>query len=163
MLNSQESNVRKTGGASLLTEFGVCKTYQDHVDVECNTFMDLCDKYLIGWVDWDHSDNLWYRDEVLHTEKITDYVRTYARAIAGEPQEMTYDRKSHHFRFVYEAKPNMGAPTEIFVPDMHYANGYDVEIEGPDVAYEKNLKDSLLLVTYTGSTPARVEVKVTPK
>jgi hypothetical protein len=55
-------------------------------------------------------------------------VRPYARAVAGEPLEMAFDPKQRSFEFAFRHDPALRAPTEVFVPSLHYPDGYEVEV-----------------------------------
>jgi hypothetical protein len=55
-------------------------------------------------------------------------VRPYARAVAGEPLRMSFDRPRRVFEFVFRHDPSVSAPTEIFVPDYQYPRGYRVTV-----------------------------------
>jgi hypothetical protein len=55
-------------------------------------------------------------------------VRPCARAVAGEPLRMRFDRRRRRFDFEFRHDPAVSAPTEIFVPALHYPDGYDVEV-----------------------------------
>ncbi len=60
-------------------------------------------------------------------------VRPYARAVAGEPLEMAFDLKRRVFHLAFRHEPTVQAPTEIFVPNLHYPDGCEVEVS--DGAY----------------------------
>jgi hypothetical protein len=53
-------------------------------------------------------------------------VRPYARATAGEPLRMRFDRRRRTFDFEFRHTPRLSAPTELFVPDYQYPDGYTV-------------------------------------
>lgn len=61
-------------------------------------------------------------------------VRPYARKIAGEPLQMRFDMATRIFELEFRHDPAVSAPTEIFVPDYQYSNGYTVELS--DGSYE---------------------------
>ena len=73
-------------------------------------------------------------------------VRPYARATAGEPLRMSFDIKQHLFEFTFRHDSNVIAPTEIFVPTLHYPHGCKVEVS--DGSYEMFHKQQLLLYRY---------------
>ena len=50
-------------------------------------------------------------------------VRPYARAVAGEPLRMHFDRRRRVFEFAFRHDPRVSAPTEIFVPAFQYPRG----------------------------------------
>jgi len=55
-------------------------------------------------------------------------VRPYARAVAGEPLSMSFDFRRRVFRFSFRHDPAVAAPTEIFVPRLHYPRGCRVKV-----------------------------------
>ena len=55
-------------------------------------------------------------------------VRPYARAVAGDPLRMHFDRRRRVFEFVFRHAPRVPAPTEIFVPAYQYPRGYEVTV-----------------------------------
>jgi hypothetical protein len=55
-------------------------------------------------------------------------VRPYARKVAGEPLCMRFDLSTRTFEFEFRHAPGVSAPTEIFVPDHQYPDGYVVEV-----------------------------------
>jgi hypothetical protein len=55
-------------------------------------------------------------------------VRPYARAVAGEPLRMHFDRRRRVFEFDFRHDPRIAAPTELFVPTYQYPRGYEVEL-----------------------------------
>jgi hypothetical protein len=61
-------------------------------------------------------------------------VRPYARAVAGEPLRMSFDIKRKVFEFEFRHDAEVTAPTEFFVPNYQYPQGYSVEVS--DGSYE---------------------------
>ncbi len=55
-------------------------------------------------------------------------VRPYPRKVAGEPLRMAFDLKYCIFEFKFRHDPAVSAPTEIFVPNYQYPDGYVVEV-----------------------------------
>ncbi len=55
-------------------------------------------------------------------------IRPYARAAAGEPLAMSFDIRTRIFTYGFRHDPGVSAPTEFFVPDYHYPDGYSVEV-----------------------------------
>jgi hypothetical protein len=61
-------------------------------------------------------------------------VRPCAGKIAGEPLEMTFDLKGRTFEFTFRHDVSVEAPTEVYVPNLQYPDGYRVEVS--DGSYE---------------------------
>jgi hypothetical protein len=55
-------------------------------------------------------------------------VRPYACKTAGEPLRMTFDLKQNSFEFEFRHDPAVSAPTEIYLPSLHYPGGFRVEL-----------------------------------
>ena len=75
-------------------------------------------------------------------------VRPYARAIAGEPLKMSFDRKSRTFEFEFRHNSGITAPTEIFLPNTQYPHGCHVDVS--DGAYEIDRAGQLLIYRHRG-------------
>ena len=54
--------------------------------------------------------------------------RPYARAIAGIPQLMYYDRLNTTFTLEYECNRMIEAPTEVYIPPLHFPHGFNVTL-----------------------------------
>jgi hypothetical protein len=61
-------------------------------------------------------------------------VRPYARATAGEPLRMSFDIRRRRFEFEFRHDPALTAPTEFFIPNYQYPQGYFVHVS--DGRYE---------------------------
>ncbi len=70
-------------------------------------------------------------------------VRPYARAVAGEPLEMAYHPGRRVFDFTFRHDAAIQAPTEIYVPNLHYPDGYEVEVS--DGTYTADLAAQVLV------------------
>ncbi|MBN1690710.1 MAG: cellulase family glycosylhydrolase [Dehalococcoidia bacterium] len=73
-------------------------------------------------------------------------VRPYPRAIAGRPLRISFDIKKRVFEFEFRHDPAVVKPTEIFVPDYQYPNGYDVRVS--DGWSESDAGNQLLIYTH---------------
>ena len=66
------------------------------------------------------------------------WVRPYPRAIAGTPTAWSFDTNSKAFTFNYSTTQPNGhtgrALTDVFLPQLVYANGYDLELHGARVS-----------------------------
>jgi len=58
------------------------------------------------------------------------FCRPYARAVQGRLVEVSFSKADGVFRLVWDADPEIAAPTEVFVPDGQFPNGFDIEISG---------------------------------
>jgi glycosyl hydrolase family 5/cellulase (glycosyl hydrolase family 5) len=103
---------------------------------------------------WNDEDlSLFSRDQQTNPQDIHSggralaaVVRPYARAVAGEPLRMRFDRR-RVFEFTFRHDPHLSAPTELFVPDYQYPRGYRVTIS--DGAYEVVPETQTLVYRHT--------------
>lgn len=74
-------------------------------------------------------------------------VRPYACKVAGEPLRMAFDLKRRTFEFEFRHAPEVSAPTEIFVPNYQYPDGYKVEVS--DGAYQVDRANQTLIYRHS--------------
>jgi hypothetical protein len=70
-------------------------------------------------------------------------VRPYARRVAGQPLEMDFDLKRRIFTFSFEHDPAVRAPTEIYVPNVHYSGGCRVEVSDGEYQVDRETQSLL--------------------
>lgn len=127
------------GAAPLMSEWGATdNTRAIEIDAA------VADEHLMGWLHWsykqwndpttaDDAQGLFVDDADLSSVKegkVRTLVRTYARATAGTPLEMSFDAQSGDFAYRYLPDRSITAPTEIFVSPLHHPDGYDVTVTG---------------------------------
>jgi hypothetical protein len=86
-------------------------------------------------------------------------VRPYARAVAGEPLEMAYNPGRRVFDFTFRHDAAIQAPTEIYVPNLHYPDGYEVEVS--DGTYTAD-REAQVLVYHHGDALAVHHFRLRP-
>ena len=69
-------------------------------------------------------------------------VRPYPLATSGEPLRLSFDFKTGVFEYEFLHDLSVDAPTEVFVPDLHYPGGCRVEVS--DGAYELDVENQRL-------------------
>ncbi len=102
----------------------------------------------------------WREDIHSGGRALASVVRPYARATAGEPQRMQFDLATRTFTFEFRSDPAVSAPTEIFVPNYHYPNGYTVKLS--DGEYQINAETQTLTVRVLNSG-AQHTIRITPR
>ena len=75
-------------------------------------------------------------------------VRPYARKVAGEPLNMRFDRARGLFTFSFRHDSRVNAPTELFVPNAQFPQGYRVEVS--DGEFEVDRERQRLLYRHGG-------------
>ena len=94
-------------------------------------------------------------------------VRPYASKVAGEPLNMRFDMKRGLFTFSFRHDKDVSEPTEIFVPNSQFPDGYRVEVSDGEfeilrdeqrVLYRHSDKDMPHMIRVISSTPAPAEL-----
>jgi hypothetical protein len=104
---------------------------------------------------WNNEDlSLFSRDQMSGSGSIHDggralqaAVRPYPLRIAGEPLSMRFDIQRTIFEFTFCHDGKINAPTEIFIPEFQYPQGYDVVVS--DGTYELDLVRQVLSYQHT--------------
>ncbi|NQT74157.1 MAG: cellulase family glycosylhydrolase [Chloroflexi bacterium] len=87
-------------------------------------------------------------------------VRPYARATAGEPHHMSFDISTRIFKYEYSSDPTIDAPTEIFVPNLQYLEGYTVELSHG--TFEKDEESQTLQIFHPEDQKLGISVRLLP-
>lgn len=66
---------------------------------------------------------------------VKGFCRPYARRIQGEPKSVKFDAATATFTLSFDAEPSLPAPTEIFVPTIHFPNGAKVDAPNCDAEW----------------------------
>jgi hypothetical protein len=74
-------------------------------------------------------------------------IRPYPRATSGEPLNITFNINKRKFCYKFRHDDETAMPTEIYVPDYQYPNGYKVKIS--DGRYEKVTSTQILKYWHT--------------
>ncbi len=74
-------------------------------------------------------------------------VRPYARATAGTPVRMSFNIETGVFEYIFRHDKTVLAPTEFFIPNYQYPQGYRVEVG--DGEYEIQRETQTLLYRHT--------------
>jgi endoglycosylceramidase len=167
---------QQLGAASLLSEFGAS---DDTLDL--GRITDYADRNLSGWMTWSYKNwgdpttqaqntgaqSLFGNDADLNSAKLPKLEvleRPYPQAIAGTPDWFEYDSAGNSFSLSYStvmpggATAPEGLATDIYIPTLHYPNGYSAEVSGGRVVSAANAAH-LLVVADPGAPTVTVTVK----
>ena len=64
---------------------------------------------------------------------VEGFSRPHLVCVSGMPLAMGFSPRSREFRFEFDADPGVDAPTIIFVPEIHYPDGFEAELSGGEV------------------------------
>lgn len=169
--DNAEETITTMGATTLVTEFGASDDEPDLQQV-----MDQLDAQFTGWQYWAYKNwrdpttesqesggqGMFVDDEDLTTVKLPKLEileRPYPQATAGVPVSLSFDAATRAFEYRYTPRC-AGGPTEIYVPRLHYPDGYALELAGAH-ATSKPGAARLTLRAEPGATG--VTVRITPK
>ncbi|WP_455566324.1 endoglycoceramidase I [Nocardia amikacinitolerans] len=143
---------RRTGLPTMVTEFG-----DGDPAVLRNTLVEA-DERFTSWHYW-HYSSTFRTSGPAHDPFLgavgQQLVRTYPQATAGTPGRMVFDADNGDFAYRYT--PQTGSkPTEIYVSDVHYPEGYQVRVDGGTVTSPAGAR--VVSVQANGSTPVTVYI-----
>ena len=112
-----------------------CDTSTPQKEQECREVMSALDQHLYSWTDYGVSQGAQWTPSQAQQKA---WARTFARATAGNPVNMTFDAGTGAFEYCYNVDTSIKAPTEIFASrKYYYTDGTNVrttsnlEVVGP--------------------------------
>lgn len=168
-LNQARISADRMGAVELMTEFGASDDLALIRRVTAGA-----DARLIGWQYWHYKN--WadpttqsqesgeqgmFADDAdlssVKVDKLKLLERTYPQATAGIPVELSFNPDTAEFSYRYTPLVTASAPTEIYVPTLHYPLGYTVAVTGATVTSAANAP-RLTLVNNSGAAEVTVTV-----
>lgn len=116
-----------------------------------------------GFIWWNNTKGSWglENDAGVEFPKTNHIVRTYPRAIAGEPISFNFVPGAADFTLKFKQKAGVGGPTEIFVPKRHYPEGWVLDVSDPQGAWTSSYDDATqILKVWTDSTQPEHTIRV---
>jgi endoglycosylceramidase len=178
-LDNAEQQSLETGDALLMTEFAAT----DDLEI-IKRVVELADERMIGWQQWHYCGcddptttgpgvqslvgdaSQPPTGENVNVEKLRVSSRPYPQAVAGTPQSFGFDYDTKEFHLDYstaraDGSGNFpaGSQTEVFVPRLHYPDGYAVDVQGAQVTSAPGA--SVLTLESCGTGPVTVGVRPT--
>ncbi len=166
VFNNANATSSSMNASSFMSEFGSGNDLGDIARVA-----NLADQYLTSWDYWAYksfndptgsasTEGLFTNDSDLSSVnqgKLALLSRTYPQATAGIPNSLSFDPNSGAFSYTYTPQ-QASAPTQIFVPPIHYPNGYNVTVSGGQVISAAN---ATLLLIQNDPSASSVQVSIT--
>ena len=141
VFRNADAHSSATGAALLMTEFGDTEDAAIH-----RRMADLADGFMVPWTAWAYlgSTGQMVKDATkppagdnIRGETVRALVRAHPYVVAGEPRLIAWDldRKRLEARWVTTLPDGRAAgdlESEVFVPDLHYAGRYRIEVGGAE-------------------------------
>merc|ERR1719186_1067055 len=148
----KRAEVDLKGSASMLTEFGICEPNYDLPDslgnIECNFVLRQADKHLESWTYWDTASGgvFWDGEGNPREEVVKVFSRPYPVATAGKPISINFDHQTGDFLFEFVPSAEMTVGTVVYVPPLHYKDGYNVTVSpGLKWTQDSNNQNNILI------------------
>lgn len=61
------------------------------------------------------------------------FCRPFARHVQGEIVSMSFEHQAKVFELIYEVDPDCPAPTEIYLPDLHFPGNWSAKLENCEI------------------------------
>jgi hypothetical protein len=87
------------------------------------------------------------------------FCRPYCRVCAGIPSLMQFNPSTGEYFLEYMADPTIKGVTEIYVPNLQYPNGCEIECEGGDYKYDPSQQ----LISISAQKVAKTSLKINKK
>jgi endoglycosylceramidase len=160
----RKKDVQTHGNIPLLCgEFGLSPAQAGFADYLTDIHA-VFDRNLWHWTYWSNDLGGWspLNADRSETQILQHLVRTYPKATQGKIISFSYDPASKEFNMTYASNAAITQPTEIFIPNRHYPDGYDVSISGTtDYTQEYDAAGQLLKIRVNENK--EVEIIITPK
>ncbi len=151
-------DIDRIGGAAMMTEGLACNQDNETQQQECIAVQNDLDSHLFSWTDYgDSQGEAWD----VHSVQQRLWARTYARAVAGTPINMTFDimNPAKPFEFCFLVDRRIQAPTEVWTSSrFHYPRGVAVTHSPNLHVQEDETRDGVYLLTPKTLDGARGEV-----
>jgi endoglycosylceramidase len=171
--DNAEATIQRMNATTMVTEFGAS---DDLADID--QVMRQTDAQFTGWQYWAYKNwsdpttesqetggqGMFTDDEDLSTVKLDKLAlleRPYPRATAGVPVKgsLKFDLATRTFDYAYTPRC-AGGPTEIYVPALHYPQGYVAQLTG---ARAISAPGAALLKLEALKGATEVAVRITPR
>jgi endoglycosylceramidase len=153
--------IKKHGNIPLVCgEFGLSPNSEGY-DRYLNDVHEIFDTNLWHWAYWSNDDGNWspltHADE--ETPILKELIRAYPKATAGRIRSFNYNKEENIFTMDYVSKSNISQPTEIFIPNRFFTNGFNVEVETTaKYHYDYNEKNQVVSLYVEGQADVKVTI-----
>lgn len=124
----------------------------------------MFDRNLWNWSYWSNDNGGWspLNADGSETAVLQHLIRTYPKATQGKIDSFSYDYSSRIFKMTYSANANIPYPTEIFVPNRFYPNGYNFALSGT-ANYTKTEITNKQMITVFSNENKTITIEITPR
>ncbi|RLD67966.1 MAG: hypothetical protein DRI95_03900, partial [Bacteroidetes bacterium] len=125
--------------------------------------MKMLDKTSSGWAYWAYMKNdKWSPfDENDASHAARDIiVRPYPQCVAGQPVSYGYDPDENKFWLNFISDKDIKAPTEIYIPENNYPNGWNLNIDKEQKLWETKWDENRRILQLFTKNYENMEFKI---
>jgi len=154
--------VNKHGGIPLVCgEFGLAAN-QDGFEDYMKDVLRMFDRNLWNWTYWSNDRGGWspLDPDLQETPVLPFLVRPYPKATSGTLLSFEYKFNTGVFSMDFISM-NTGMPTEIFIPERHFPDGWEIEVQGAQWSSDHDWATQTLKLTIS-EAGKEVHVQISP-
>lgn len=158
-------DTKRYGSVPLLTgEFGLSPT-QAGFDDYLTDFNAMSDRNLWHWSYWSNDLGGWSPLNADRSETVIlqHLIRAYPKATAGKLLAFSFDPSSKKFTMTFVSNTAISQPTEIFVPNRFYPNGWNLNVVGTTNYTQSFDNKKQLLKFSTQENNKEIKIEITAK
>jgi endoglycosylceramidase len=165
--SASNKKVKRQKSPMLVGEFGLNLQAPGATDF-MHDALEMMDKTSSGWAYWAYlKKNKWspFNDDDSNKEARDIMVRPYPQLVAGQPVSYGYDVEENKFWLNFIADSQIEAPTEIYLPEKNYPNGWDLKIDQDKELWKSQwIENRRILQIFTpGDKNIEFKITISPK
>lgn len=156
----RKKEVKKFNVPLLCGEFGLPPTIPDF-DLYLKDVQAIFDENLWHWAYWSNDQGNWspLTSDGGESPILNELIRAYPKATAGRLRSFNYNKEEKIFTMDYVSSSTISQPTEIFIPNRFFTNGFDVNIETTaEHSYDYNESNQVVSVKVKGKSNVKVTI-----
>ncbi len=164
---NRNREIKRQNAPMLVGEFGLNIKQPGSLDF-LKDAMTMLDKTSSGWAYWAYMKNdSWspFDENAKSTEANEILIRPYPQSVAGNPISYGFDLEDVRFWLTFSSDASITAPTEIYIPQKHYPNGYELKINIDKKSYRTVWDEnrSILKLFIEEGENSKIDMSIIPK
>ncbi len=128
-------------------------------------FNEISDRNQWHWTYWSNDLGGWspLNADKSETAILPHLIRAYPKATAGKLKSFSFDVNTKEFKMTFISNAAISQPTEIFIPNRHYPNGYILIVNGTTNYTQSFDADKQVLKFSTPENSKEITIELTSK
>lgn len=162
--NSRTKEMKLQNCPMLIGELGVSPStsgFGDYLD-DVHSYLDSM-QASIAYYSNDHGGWSPLHGNGTETPILQHLIRTYPKAVAGRITKFRFDVNTKIFTLTYKTNAAITQPTEIFIPNRFYPNGWNLKVNGTS-NYTQNFDATKQVLNFnTNENDKEITIEIFPK